>query len=77
MPVLWCNVANCQSDYQSAILLVAAYPSKGDIPLKVCSLAPNEQQILNMVFFMVLAHTQAKTVLKIKDFSGSFTIEWE
>jgi hypothetical protein len=77
MPALWGNMANCQSDYQSAILLVAAYLSKGDIPLNVCSVAPNEQQILNMVIFMVLTDPPVRTILKIKDFSGLFTIEWE
>ena len=30
MPALWGNMANCQSDYRSAILLGAAYLSKGE-----------------------------------------------
>jgi len=37
----------------------------------------NEQQILNIVFFMVSTHALERTALKIKDIFGSFTIEWE
>jgi hypothetical protein len=37
----------------------------------------DEQHILNMVFSMVSAHTPLMTALKLKDFLGSFTIEWE
>ena len=35
------------------------------------------KDFLNMVFFMVSTHATAKIALKTKDFSGSFTIEWE
>ncbi len=35
------------------------------------------KKFLNRVFFMVSKLTTARTALKIKGFSGSFTIEWE
>jgi len=37
----------------------------------------DEQRIVKMVFVMVLAHALITTVLKIKEFSCSFTFEWE
>jgi hypothetical protein len=76
MPALWGNMANCQSYYQSAILLVAAYLSKGDIPLNVCSVAPDEQQILNMVFFMVFSLASTINLLISNGKKCPFTIEW-